>query len=104
MLGLQTSLAVTNAVVGLSPTQVVDLFSVHPARIAGIAEQHGRPIAVGEPAHIAVWDLTSTYEVSRSDMVSKSRNTPYHGMTVKGRVRHTVFGGDIVVQEGKAQK
>ena len=104
MLGLQTSLAVTDAVVGLSPTQVVDLFSVHPARIAGIAEQHGRPIAVGEPAHIAVWDLTSTYEVSRSDMVSKSRNTPYHGMTVKGRVRHTVFGGDIVVQEGKAQK
>jgi dihydroorotase len=104
MLGLQTSLAVTNTVVGLSPTQVVDLFSVHPARIAGIADQHGRPIAVGEPAHIAVWDLTSTYEVSRSDMVSKSRNTPYHGMTVKGRVRHTVFGGDIVVQEGKAQK
>lgn len=104
MLGLQTALAVTNTVIGLSPTQVVELFSVNPARIAGIADQHGRPIAVGEPAHIAVWDLSSTSEVSRNDMVSKSRNTPYHGMTVKGRIRHTVFGGEIVVQEGKAQK
>lgn len=104
MLGLQTALAVTNTVIGLSPTQVVDLFSVNPARIAGIADQHARPIAVGEPAHIAVWDLATTTEISRSDMVSKSRNTPYHGMTVRGRVRHTMFGGEIVVQEGKAQK
>jgi dihydroorotase len=104
MLGLQTALAVTNTVIGLSPTQVVDLFSVNPARIAGIADQHARPIAVGEPAHIAVWDLATTTEISRNDMVSKSRNTPYHGMTVRGRVRHTMFGGEIVVQEGKAQK
>lgn len=104
MLGLQTALAVTNTVIGLSPTQVVELFSVNPAHIAGIADQHGRPIVAGEPAHIAVWDLTSTYEVSRHDMVSKSRNTPYHGMTVKGRIRHTIFRGEIVVQEGKAQK
>ncbi len=104
MLGLQTALAVTNTVIGLTPSQVVELFSVNPARIAGIGDEHGRPIAVGEPAHIAVWDLSTTTEVSRNDMVSKSRNTPYHGMTVKGRVRHTVFGGEIVVQEGKAQK
>jgi dihydroorotase len=104
MLGLQTALAVTNTVIGLSPLQVVDLFSVNPARIAGIADQHARPIAVGEPAHIAVWDLATTTEISRNDMVSKSRNTPYHGMTVRGRVRHTMFGGEIVVQEGKAQK
>lgn len=104
MLGLQTSLAVTNTVISLTPAQVVDLFSVNPARIAGVSDQHGRPIAVGEPAHIAVWDLTTTSEVSRHDMVSKSRNTPYHGMTVRGRVRHTLFAGDIVVQEGKAQK
>jgi dihydroorotase len=104
MLGLQTALAVANTVIGLTPTQVVELFSVNPARIAGISDRHGRPLAVGEPAHIAVWDLTTQWEVSRDDMVSKSRNTPYHAMTVTGRVRHTIFGGEIVVQEGKAQK
>lgn len=104
MLGLQTALSVTNTVIGLSPTQVVELFSVNPAQIAGIHDQHGRPIAVGEPAHIAVWDLSTVSQVSRNDMASKSRNTPYHGMTVKGRVRHTVFGGEVVVQEGRAQK
>jgi dihydroorotase len=104
MLGLQTALAVSNTVVSFAPTQVVELFSVNPARIAGIEDRHGRPIAVGEPAHIAVWDLTSEWEVSRDQMVSKSRNTPYHGKKVRGRVRHTIFAGEIVVQEGKAQK
>lgn len=104
MLGLQTALAVVNTSVPLTPVQVVELFSVNPARIAGISEQHGRPIAVGEPAHIAVWDLSTVSQVSREDMVSKSHNTPYHGMSVRGRIRHTVFAGNVVVQEGSALK
>lgn len=102
MLGLQTALAVVNTAVPLSPVQVVELFSVNPARIAGIDQFHGRAVRVGEPAHLAVWDLSTVWQVSRDDMVSKSRNTPYHSMSVKGRVRHTVFGGQVVVQEGSA--
>jgi dihydroorotase len=104
MLGLETALAVSHTAVGFTPTQIVEKFSVNPARIAGIADRHGRPIRVGEPAHIAVWDLSTVWEVSRDSLASKSRNTPYHKMSVKGRVRHTVFGGEIVVQEGSALK
>lgn len=102
MLGLQTALAVTNTAVSLSPVQVVELFSVNPARIAGIQEAHGRPLKVGGPAHLAVWDLSSVWTVSKDDMVSKSRNTPYHAMSLKGQVHHTVFAGQVVVQEGSA--
>jgi dihydroorotase-like cyclic amidohydrolase len=37
-------------------------------------------------------------------MVSKSRNTPYHGRSVNGRVRHTILDGRAVVIDGVAQR
>ena len=75
-----------------------------PARIARINNRHGRPVAVGEPANLAVWDTTTVWTVSRNELASRSKNTPYHGMNVRGRVHHTVLNGEIVVLNGKAQK
>ena len=40
----------------------------------------------------------------RRNLASKSRNTPYAGRTVRGKVRHTVFGGDVVVESGRATR
>lgn len=104
MLGLETALAVLNTSVDLSPQRIAELMSWNPARIAGIDNRHGRPIAVGEHANIAVWNTDSVWKVSRNELASKSKNTPYHGMEVRGRVRHTIYEGQIVVQEGKALK
>jgi dihydroorotase len=104
MLGLETALAVVNTSVQLDPRRTAEVMSWNPARIAGISATHGRPIAVGEPAQIAVWDLTTVWSVSRDALASRSRNTPYHGMTVRGRVHHTINKGDIVVRDGKAMK
>jgi len=101
MLGLETALAVVNTALSLDPRRIVEVMSWNPARIAGIADRHGRPIAVGEPAHLAVWDTTTVWQVSKNNLASKSKNTPYHGMEVRGRVRHTLFGGKVVVEEGK---
>ena len=44
------------------------------------------------------------WSVSRDGLASKSRNTPYHGMELRGRNRHTVFNGNVVVKEGVAQR
>jgi dihydroorotase len=78
--------------------------SWNPARIAGLDARHGRAVAAGEPANICVWNTTDVWEVSRDGLASKSKNTPYHGMNVRGRVRHTLFNGQIVVNEGKATR
>jgi len=78
------------------------LMSWNPAVIANISDHQGRPIAVGEPANIAVWDTTTVWSVSRDELASRSTNTPYHGMELRGRVRHTIYNGHLVVQEGKA--
>jgi dihydroorotase len=102
MLGLETALGVVNTAVAPTPQRIVELFSWNPARIAGVDERHGRPVAVGEPANIAVWNINEVWSVSRDRLASKSRNTPYHGMELRGRNRHTVFNGNVVVKEGKA--
>ena len=102
MLGLETALGVVNTAVTLSPQKIAALMSWNPAVIANISDHQGRPIAVGEPAHIAVWDTTTVWSVSRDELASRSTNTPYHGMELRGRVRHTIYNGQLVVQEGKA--
>ena len=104
MLGLETALAVVNTAVTLDVQELVALMSWNPARIAGLQTHQGRPIAVGEPANIAVWDTTSVWTVQKDTLASKSKNTPYHGMSVRGRVHHTIFNGELVVHEGKALK
>ena len=76
----------------------------NPAAIAGIADRHGRPVAVGEPANLAVFDPSHEWVVDPQHLASKSRNTPYAGRTVRGRVRHTVLAGQAVVVNGSATR
>lgn len=102
MLGLETALGVLNTVVDIDVQRLVEVLSWNPARIAAVADRQGRPVAIGEPAHLAIFDLSSTWTVSRDNLASKSKNTPYHGMELRGRVRHTIYNGQLVVQEGRA--
>ena len=106
MIGLETSLAV--AITELVSTGLMDLRAVlatlswNPARIAGIDDRHGRPVAAGEPANIVVFDVGARWSVDRAAVASKSSNTPFHGRELVGRVRHTVLDGTAVVVDGKA--
>ena len=104
MLGLETSLALSITELGLPLQQVVGLLSWKPAAIAGVADRHGRALEVGAPANITVFDPNLAWTVSSSGLASKSRNTPYAGRSVRGKVRHTVFGGNPVVIDGQAQR
>lgn len=101
MLGLETALALAVTELDMSLAAIVAALSWKPARIAGIADRHGRPVAVGEPANLVVFDPAVTWTVSRSRLASRSRNTPYHGRQVRGKVRHTVFAGRAVVVDGE---
>ena len=103
MLGLQTALAIvieTMVEPGLLDWRgVADRMSVAPARIGALAE-HGRPIAIGEPANLVVVDPTIRWTVSPAALVSKSRNTPYAGRTLPGRVIATVLRGRLTSRDG----
>ena len=104
MLGLETALALSLTELNMETHAVLAALSWNPARIAGVGDRHGRPVAVGEPANLAIFDLTHEWVVDRDVVASKSKNTPYHGRTVRGKVRHTVFAGQVVVRDGVAQR
>ena len=103
MLGLKTALGVCGATLGLPLADVLAALSWKPARIAGLRAQ-GRPIAAGEPANLCVIDPEETWSVDPSALASAARNTPFVGRKLTGRVRHTVFAGELVVRDGAAQR
>jgi dihydroorotase len=103
MLGLETALALALTELDMPLVDVVAALSWKPAGIAGLAE-HGRPVEPGEPANLTVFDATATWTVDPGRLASKSRNTPYVGREVRGKVRHTVYRGTPVVVDGIAQR
>jgi dihydroorotase len=104
MLGLETAFALANTELDLPIEEIVALMSWRPARIAGIGDRHGRPIVAGEIANLVVVDPDGIWTVSGSAMASRSTNTPYEGRELRGLVRHTIYNGDLVVQEGSATR
>ncbi len=104
MLGLETALALALGELDLPIESVLALLSWQPARIAGIEDRHGGPVAEGRPANLCVIDPQVTWTVDPGALASRSRNTPYAGRTLTGRVRHTILGGVPVVIDQEAQR
>jgi dihydroorotase len=103
MLGLETALGVSLASLldtGMSVADVVAALSWKPAAIAGVADTHGRPVAVGETANLAVFHPGRTWQVVPAELASKSRNTPYLGRELRGLVTHTILAGEPTVENG----
>ena len=104
MLGLETALALALTELDLPIAQVLALLSWRPAAIAGLSDQHGGPVAEGRPANLCVIDPGETWTVDPARSASRSRNNPYAGRTLTGRVRHTFLFGEPVVIDGEAQR
>jgi dihydroorotase len=106
MLGLETALAL--ALPSLSDTmaltEIVGALTWRPAAIAGLGDTHGGPIAPGRPANLCVFDPTEEWTVDPARSASRSRNNPYAGRRVRGRVRHTILWGEPVVTDAEAQR
>jgi dihydroorotase len=102
MLGLETALALAIGHLDLPMVDVVRRMSLAPAAIAGVADVHGRPVAAGEFANLCVLDPGATWTVDPAVTASRSRNTPYGGWTLQGKVIHTVLHGEMVVRGGEA--
>jgi dihydroorotase len=108
MLGVETALAVaiTQLVeTGVMPlAEVLGALSWRPARIAGLdALGHGLPVAPGNPASLCVLDPAAQWVVDPERLASRSRNTPFAGRKLTGRVRHTVLRGTPTVVDHEAQ-
>ena len=101
MLGLQTALSVViETMLGtLGWRGIAERMSTTPARIGGLA-RHGRPIATGEPANLVLVDPDASWLVDAHELVSRSRNTPFAGRKLPGRVVATFLHGTPTVLNG----
>ncbi|MEU7428711.1 dihydroorotase [Streptomyces sp. NPDC040750] len=104
MVGLETALSVvqeTMVETGLLDwAGVADRMSLTPARI-GQATGHGRPVSAGEPANLTLVDTAYRGQVDPAGFASRSRNTPYAGRALPGRVTHTWLRGKATLVDGK---
>jgi dihydroorotase len=80
---------------------VAERMSRVPARIAGLSG-HGLDPAPGVPANLTLVDPAATWVVEPGELASLSRNTPYAGMRLRGRVMATFLRGRATVLDGKA--
>jgi dihydroorotase len=103
MLGLETALALALTELDLPLAAVLGLLSWRPAAVLGVDDEHGA-VAEGRPAHLAVIDLEHEWTVDPAALASRSRNTPYAGRRLRGKVRHTLLGGEPVVLDFEAQR
>ncbi|MCK1797817.1 dihydroorotase [Streptomyces sp. XM4193] len=103
MVGLETALSVVQHTMvdsGLITwNQVAERMSFRPAEIGRLAGQ-GRPIAAGEPANLTLLDSAYRGAVDPVHFASRSRNTPYRGRDLPGRVTHTFLRGRATVMDG----
>jgi dihydroorotase len=104
MTGLETALGIvaeTMVATGrLDWAGVADRMSIAAARIGRLAD-HGRPIAVGEPANLTLIDPDAAWTVDRAQLASRSTNTPYAGRSLPARVVATFLRGRPTVLDGK---
>jgi len=96
LIGLETALALTlelvrDGILGL-PEAIAKL-CYNAARILGVPGGH---LVEGGDADVVLIDPGYGYVLKEKDILSKSKNSPFIGKTLKGRNEITMVGGEIV--------
>lgn len=100
--GLETLLPLT---LRLVDDRVVDLpralalLTMEPARALGIDAGH---LGIGATADVCIFDPHEEWTLDRTRLVSRGSNSPFDGWPLKGRVRYTLVGGEVVYTEAES--
>ena len=98
--GLETALGVVLRVVwregGVSLAKALALLTSAPAAVLGLRDLGS--IATGAPADLVVFDASASFAYDPAGSASRSRNTPFGGAEMVGRVCATVAGGRVVFE------
>ena len=96
--GLETALGLALRVLhrehGMSLARVIALMSAQPAGVIGLKERG--TMRVGSYADVVVFDADAEWKFAAKDSRSKSKNTPFDGASMLGRVRATICEGRVV--------
>lgn len=103
IVGLETMLPVSLELVRtgvLTMPEMIAKMSCNPAALLGL---ESGTLSVGSEADVCIFDAEEEWVVDREQLVSRGKNTPWHGKTMTGRVTHTLKAGRVVFSEGKVR-
>ncbi len=80
---------------GLPLTQSLSRITVDAARVLGL--KYGR-VNVGSPADLCIFDPDAWVTVTRENLKSQGKNTPFMGLELPGKVRYTLVDGNVVFE------
>jgi dihydroorotase len=103
IVGLETALSLTLALVDegiLTLEAAVAKLTTAPAKAFSLS---AGGLTLGAEADVVIVDPQETWEIDPLRFRSKSRNTPFAGWKVKGRVHATLLAGRIVYESGEAR-
>lgn len=103
MIGLETALAISyKAMVStglISFSQLIDCMTIKAAAIGGY-EEHQLPLGVGRLASFTVIDPERSWQIDRELSISRSKNTPFDGISAECYIDDVMFRGEWVVRAG----
>lgn len=101
MVGLETSLAITLTELyhtgKMKLPDIIKRMTYTPASILRLSSK-GR-LSLGSDADITIFDPEEVWTIDPEQFASKARNTPFAGREVKGKVKYTIVGGNVIYQD-----
>lgn len=101
MVGLETSLAITLTELyhtgKMKLPEIIKRMTYTPASILRLSSK-GR-LSLGSDADITIFDPEEVWTIDPEQFASKARNTPFAGREVKGKVKYTIVGGNVIYQD-----
>ncbi|MBK9354978.1 MAG: dihydroorotase [Bacteroidetes bacterium] len=94
IIGLETAFALSNTILNtnINVEQLVALFSVNPRKIVN---KPLPPIQKGSIANLSIFSINEEWQFEKKDIKSKSKNTPFIGTKLKGRVKGIFHKGKL---------
>lgn len=100
-IGLETAFSVVNTVfqeANIPMKTLIELMSINPRHLLGQAPNY---IEDGTEANLVIVDPIQNWDVAEMDLHSKSKNSPWIGKTLKGKVIHLIKGEKLLLKGGK---
>ena len=96
IVGLETALPLSLKLVDEGIFNLSDAINKLTASPADIFNLNSGNLSLGQPADIVIFNPNLKYKVDISKFHSKSKNSPFDGWEVKGKVLHTLVNGKVV--------
>lgn len=90
MIGLETCFAVCNTYSRLKLPELINALSIKPRQVAGVTVPK---VKEKEKANLTLFLPNKEWKVSEQDIRSKSKNTPFIGKKLKGKIAGVVNNG-----------